>query len=304
LYVPNVSHLPSFLILSAPSTGGTSRQTWIDLCQKARTDPCDLTNKHLDKLFKLILGTSTVDPKVSSLKLVVHRFCSSELTPQCGFADASSSAVGTLAFVSPVTVLPRVVDQLRADINLSVVNALTETDIGIWLTPEGTTYVDGQLSDSIFRSATLVANVQSSVLASAKGDAQTTKGKDHEIAKWEAELRKSLASKKALGSTTLTKQQQGLIGTQLEKEAKTRQHVAEIKRNLERGLQFVRSLVASGVEEFRSYISPVTTLLLEGALGRGSILVGRSAFDTYLVKNFTNDLLAAHSYRVIGIGEM
>jgi hypothetical protein len=49
-----------------------------------------------------------------------------------------------LAFVSPATVLPRIVDQLWADINPSVVNALTETDIGIWLTPEGTTYVDGQ----------------------------------------------------------------------------------------------------------------------------------------------------------------
>lgn len=62
---------------------------------------------------------------------------------QYGFADASSSAVGTLAFVSPATVLPQIVDQLRADINPSVVNALTEMDFGIWLTPEGTTYVDG-----------------------------------------------------------------------------------------------------------------------------------------------------------------
>lgn len=82
---------------------------------------------------------------------------------------------------------------------------------------------------------------------------------------------------------TLTKQQQALVNSQLEKEAKIRQHVAGIKANIERGLQYVRSLVASGVEDFHSYISSITTLLLEGALGRGSILVGRSAFDTYLV---------------------
>jgi hypothetical protein len=143
-----------------------------------------------------------------------------------------------------------------------------------------------------------------SVLASVKGDAQTTKGKDYEIAKWEAELRKSLASKKASGTTTLTKQQHALVNTQLEKEAKIRQHVTGIKWNLERGLQFVRSLVATGVEEFRSYISPVASLLLEGALGRGSILVGRSAFDTYLVSSFTNDSPSFHSYCVIGVGEM
>lgn len=222
---------------------GTSRQTWIDLCQKARTDPHDLTNKHLDNLFKLILGASSVDPKY-------------------GFADASSSAVGTLAFVSPATVLPRIIDQLRADINPSVVNTLTDADFGVWLTPEGTTYVD--------------------VLTSTKGGAQTTKGKDNEIAKWEAELRKSLANKKPSGPVTLTKQQQALVNSQLEKEAKIRQKVAGVRSNLERGLQFVRSLVASGVEDFHSYISSIASLLLEGALGRGSILVGKSAFNTYL----------------------
>jgi hypothetical protein len=38
----------------------------------------------------------------------------------------------------------------------------------------------------------------------------------------------------------LTKQQQALVSTQLEKkEAKIRQHVTRIKWNLERGLQFV-----------------------------------------------------------------
>ena len=128
------------------STGGTSRQTWIDLCQKAQTDPHDLTNRHLDKLFSLILGASTVDSKVSSPEFMIHR----DLTylSQYGFADASSSAVGTLAFVSPATVLPRMVDELRADINPSVVNALTETDVGTWLTPEGTAYIDGQLNQS------------------------------------------------------------------------------------------------------------------------------------------------------------
>jgi hypothetical protein len=86
----------------------------------------------------------------------------------------------------------------------------------------------------------------------------------------------------------LTKQQQALVNAQLGKEAKIRQNVAGIKANLERGLQFVQSLVASGVQEFHSYISSIASLLLEGALGRGSILVGRSAFDAYLVSNLIN----------------
>ncbi|KAF8230285.1 hypothetical protein L208DRAFT_1476624 [Tricholoma matsutake] len=64
---------------------------WIDLCQKAWTDPHDLMNKHLDNLFMLILGASSVDPKVHSLELMCGRY---------------------LAFVSPATVLPQIIDQL------------------------------------------------------------------------------------------------------------------------------------------------------------------------------------------------
>ncbi|KAF8063638.1 armadillo-type protein [Lyophyllum atratum] len=222
---------------------GNSRQTWIDLCQRARADPYDLTNKHLDKLLKLILGASTVDAKY-------------------GFADASCSAASTLMFVAPEPVLPRVMEQLKVDINPAVINSLTELDIGIWLTPEGTTYTD--------------------VLAD-KGETKiSTKGKDHEIAKWEEEIRKTLAAKKAAATKTLTKQQQALVTARLEEEAKIRQHVAGIQANLRRGLRFVKSLVASGVQQFRAQISLVASLLLEGALGRGTILVGKEAFDTYL----------------------
>lgn len=40
------------------------RQTWIDICQKANTDPRELIEKHVDKLLKLILESTTVDAKV------------------------------------------------------------------------------------------------------------------------------------------------------------------------------------------------------------------------------------------------
>lgn len=35
-------------------------------------------------------------------------------------------------------------DQLRVDVDAKALNALTEEDIGIWETPEGSTYVDGE----------------------------------------------------------------------------------------------------------------------------------------------------------------
>lgn len=127
-----------------------------------------------------------------------------------------------------------------------------------------------------------------------KGEARPSKGKDADIAKWEADLRKSLASKKAPGTVTLTKQQQALVHAQLEKEAKIRQRVASIKANLERGLNFIQSLVSAGIEEFRPYIASIASLLLVGALGYGSTLVGESAFDTYLV--------SFHALTVVGPG--
>jgi hypothetical protein len=52
--------------------------------------------------------------------------------------------VRTLAFVSPGVVLPRVVKQLRADVNPDLINDLSDSDLGIWSTPEGTTYVNGR----------------------------------------------------------------------------------------------------------------------------------------------------------------
>lgn len=48
--------------------------------------------------------------------------------------------------MSPDVALPRAVTQLRADINPDLINSLTETDFGIWATPEDTTFVNGMMS--------------------------------------------------------------------------------------------------------------------------------------------------------------
>ncbi|KAF5368138.1 hypothetical protein D9615_010210 [Tricholomella constricta] len=210
---------------------GNSRQTWIDLCQKARTDPHDLTTKHLDKLFKLILGASAVDAKT--------------------LATAPSAL-----WLAPEVFFPRIMEQLQVDMNPSLINSLTETDFGIWLTPNGMTYIDGTHTHS-----TSLSLIPPRGLTISHG---------------------TIANKRAASSKTLMKQQLALVTTQLEEEAKVRQHVASVQVNLHRGLMFVRSLVAAGTEQFPAQISKVAVLLLEGALEGGSPLVGREAFDTYL----------------------
>lgn len=127
-------------------------------------------------------------------------------------------------------------------------------------------------------------------MSSTKGETRPNKGRDYEIAKWEEEIRKSLATKKAT-TVTLTKQQQVLVQTQLENEAKIRKHVQDIHANLTRGLHLVRSIVTAGVDEFHSYMSSVVSLLLDGALSRGSFLVGATAFETYLVSYLLNAIV-------------
>jgi hypothetical protein len=123
--------------------------------------------------------------------------------------------------------------------------------------------------------------IYSQVLANAKGPEVQKKGKGSDLAKWDAEIRQSLANKKAI--PTLTKQQQALVQAQREKEAQIRQRVAGIKSRLERGLHLVESIVDAGVNQINLYITVITDLLVQGALSKGPLLVGNHSFETYLV---------------------
>jgi len=127
------------------------------------------------------------------------------------------------------------------------------------------------------------------------------KGKDAQMAKWDEEVRKSLASKKGI-APALTKQQQALANVQLEKEQQTRQRVVGIKAQLERGLSLVKSVVNAGVNEFPPYIAPIIKLLLKGVLKTGKILVGEEGFNAYLVSLLKDSfILYSLSYIIVFI---
>ena len=122
------------------------------------------------------------------------------------------------------------------------------------------------------------------MLSSTKGEVRATKGKDADNAKWDEEIRKSIASKKATPAS-LTKQQQAALQAQLEKETKIRENGRRIKSKLDRGLYFIQSLVSADVAEFRFHTSSVVNVLLKGPLVGGAFLVGDLAFETYLVSS-------------------
>ncbi|KAJ3552008.1 hypothetical protein NM688_g4384 [Phlebia brevispora] len=223
--------------------GSGSRLPWIELCQAASVDPKELVEAYIDSILPKVLEASQ------------------DTAP--GFAQASYHTVTTLTFIAPEVVIPHLVGQLRSDIDARKINAISETDIAIWATPEGTAYVD--------------------VLANKKVDAPVKKGKGYKDAQWEAEVRKSLASKKKdAGSATLSKQDLALVQAQLDKESEIRKHVENIKARLQRGLEFVHSLAIARVE-LHAHMASIIELLLNGAFSTAAVaFVGAKAFDAYL----------------------
>lgn len=66
--------------------GSSSRQTWIELCQKARVDPHELVSGRLDDILQKVFEALNVDRKVCNIGRVrvltsSHYFCvSSHMT--------------------------------------------------------------------------------------------------------------------------------------------------------------------------------------------------------------------------------
>ena len=59
------------------------------------------------------------------------------------FQTAAFSACGTLAFITPEQVIPRLVDQIKEKLAPEVFAWISTTDVQIWKAPEGTVVVDG-----------------------------------------------------------------------------------------------------------------------------------------------------------------
>lgn len=117
-----------------------------------------------------------------------------------------------------------------------------------------------------------------------KGSKVQAKGKDADLAKWDAEVRQSLAKKKVATAPALSRQEQSLVQAQVEKEAKIRSHTNEIKANLERALQIIYHLALGNIDDLRAYVSQIISLLLSsGALDKGTLFVGSLACATFLV---------------------
>ncbi|KAF8740425.1 ARM repeat-containing protein, partial [Rhizoctonia solani] len=240
------------------------RQLWVDLCLRAKLDPHILVTRKVDRLLELVL-----------LKQGEH----SEETTKSAYRALSS-----IVFIAPSIVLPHLISEIRQSLAPSQVEALGAVDFAIWRTPKGTMFHD--------------------VLANKKGPVLNNKSKDADIEKWEAELRKTLENKKGAATKALSKQEQAQVNAQLEKEDATRSNVQRVKDDMLRGLALIKSLVAAGVPELSVHVASIAKLLLDGALKKGSSLVGGEAFETYLdLANMCSDRLDVFK-RWIGVATL
>lgn len=109
------------------------------------------------------------------------------------------------------------------------------------------------------------------------------------MARWDAELRQSLASKKTKsgGAGSLSKEAHALVQAQLAKEAVVRERMSGLRARLLRGLAFVRSVVEGGGPSVRVHVRSIAECLLEGAMSGGCARLvgdpgGEGPFETFV----------------------
>ncbi len=151
-------------------------------------------------------------------------------------ADAAFDALATASAAAPDVVLPEVVGEIERELSLDKLQAVTSQDIQIWETPAGTLCVD------------ILAEQK------AKQEAQKT-GRESKMDKWDAEVRESIAKKRAAaGVKTYTKEEQKLIDQQLVVESDIRQKIDSLRKILLRSLRTVQALVIGRSDETPSYV--------------------------------------------------
>lgn len=87
-----------------------------------------MVERNQTKLLKLLLDHSTAPPKSKA------------------FAQAAYRATRTLAFIAPSIYVPEFLSKIREDLNPMQLDFIGAEELGIWQTPPGTTFVNGEFT--------------------------------------------------------------------------------------------------------------------------------------------------------------
>ncbi|KAF2147406.1 uncharacterized protein K452DRAFT_314567 [Aplosporella prunicola CBS 121167] len=237
------TQLIDLLVLARPMM--LPRVSWIDTCLRTGTDPGSLVAKELDRCFQSIIsateGTSSIH------------------TPTV--RQAAYNAAAELAFVAPDQAIPRLVEQVKGDLDPQLLSDVGPTEAAIFRTPEGQVFLDP--------------------LAKKQNQVPDKGSKDYDTWKWEQELRDQLAQKK--GQTKkLTPEEQGKVKAQLEKESKIRQQVTAVEAKLQRGVGIVKALATGPPTEANLWLGPTIDALLQAMDAGAGLVIAEAPTSTYI----------------------
>ncbi|KAJ5151043.1 eIF-2-alpha kinase activator GCN1 [Penicillium canariense] len=239
------TQLINMIVLSRPEM--IPNCSWIDLCLRAGADPGNLVRAHPAECIEQLVRVNT-DPVQS-------------IVPEVN--SAVWSAAGDLAFVAPDVMIPRLVDQIKKDLDGARLSKFTATDAAISRTPEGTAFIDVLSSKS-------------------KQPAFDKNTKDYDTLKWEEELRAQLAEKKGQKQKKLSAEEQSKVNAQLAKEARIREEVLQEVKRIERGAGLVRGLAAGPANDAEGWINEAVSCLLSLARAGAGLFVGDAVSKAYI----------------------
>ncbi|TGZ81351.1 ARM repeat-containing protein [Ascodesmis nigricans] len=215
---------------------------WIALCQKVKIDPGRLASQMSARLIneiKMYTGLSGESPYIR---------------------DAALRTAATLAFVAPEST-KSLVTLIQGDLNPELLKNIGPTEIGIWKTAPGTTFVD-----VLSKGGTLQVD---------------KKGKDAKTLQWEAELRAQLAQKKGT-EKKLTPQEKAAVDAQLKKEEEIRNRVKEIELRLNRGVGLISSLATGAPTAVELWMYQGVKALLDCLAAGAGMIIGDAGVKAYL----------------------
>jgi urease gamma subunit len=123
-------------------------------------------------------------------------------------------------------------------------------------------------------------------LAVKKDSAENKNRRDYATEKWEAEVRASLAQKRAATGAKLSKADQAAVDAQRAKEAIIRGQIAAVQARMKRGLEIIAALVASNAERVKAEVGMLAKVLLATGFGVGSFLLDVRVFEVFLVSMY------------------
>ena len=130
-----------FLILAHhPDVGMEAQVSWVSLVQSLKLDPAAVAFDLQEKIFKRLWDAAAAPPADSRL------------------AEAAFRAITTLCLVCPDIYIEAILAQLGDDLDPRHLGFIGAEERGIWGTPEGELYVDGEYCGTFSRRLRLISS--------------------------------------------------------------------------------------------------------------------------------------------------